>query len=240
MDHRSQQDPSAGEPVLPIYAVTAPGEGGGLEQNRANAIARLGATDATGPGTFFPAERAGGLDFEAAFEDWRTTLFLPWLGPRFIAVHLAAARMETERIQEIDREIDTHLSPAARQRSLEAARPFLEGRTEIRSQPQWVKFLQAAEQGRTPGHLPTIFSLQAALFHLPLLPAMTAYVNLEGANGLAAMAGGERWDLDRFAETYPEGAEAARLVFQAGWSMTDADSSDDGFDAPGGGRLVSV
>ena len=226
--------------MLPIYAVQTTDEGGGLEQHRANAIARLGAADATGPGTFFPPERAGGLDFEAAFEDWRTTLFLPWLGPRFIAVHLAAARMESERILEIDREIDTHLSPPARQRSLEAARPFLEGRTEIRSQPQWVKFLQAAEREQTPGHLPTIFSLQAALFHLPLLPALTAYMNLEGANGLAAMAGGKRWDLDRFAETYPEGAESARLVFQAGWSTVDSDSSDDDFDVPGGSRLVSL
>lgn len=238
MNQRPRHHKSGNDPGLPIYAVEMPGEGGGLEQHRANAIARLGAADAKGPGTFFPPERSGGLDFAAAFEDWLSTLFIPSLGPHFVSVHLATARMESDRIQRIDHEIDAYLSPVARQRSLDAARPYFEGRTEIRSQPQWVKFLQAAERGQTPGHLPTIFSLQAALFHLPLLPALTAYVNLEGANGLAAMADGDRWDLDRFAEIYPEGAESARLVFQA-VGATD-ESRDDDLDAPGPERLVSL
>lgn len=222
---------------LPIYAVNRPDEGGGREQHRANAISRIGATDATAPGTFFPPELDGSLDFRASFSEWLETVFVPGLGPAFVTIHLAAARMETERILAADREIDQFLSATARRRNIAAAESFLEGRTEIRSQPQWVKFRKAIDTGDTPGHLTSLFSLQAALFHLPLLPALTAFVHLEGVNGLAAMAGGERIAFDLFAARHTEGAEAARKVFQRGWSDFPAEGEED---PPGNRRLASL
>ncbi|MCB1231353.1 MAG: hypothetical protein KDN19_13860, partial [Verrucomicrobiae bacterium] len=173
-------EPPRGAGDSPIYAV---GRESGREQDRVDAIARLGATDALEPATFFPPERLGGLDFEAAWHDWLAQVFEAWLAEKFIAVHLAAAEMASDRIAAIDREIDARLDEPARLRGREAARPYLEGRSEVRRQPQWVKYLRAQANGEIPGQLTTIFSLQAALFHLPLLPALTAYVNLEGANG---------------------------------------------------------
>jgi hypothetical protein len=194
------------------------------EQNRADAISRIGATDAAAAATFFPPERLGGLLFEDAWHDWLAKDFVAWLGPKFIEIHLAAARMASDRIAEIDHEIDAALSETARRRSRSAALPYLEGRTEVRQQPQWVKFLRAQKAGEIPGHLTSIFALQAALFHLPLLPALTAYVNFEGANGLAAMAGGERLDPETFAIRHPEGLEAARRVFRLSWDDDDSAS----------------
>ncbi len=223
--------PPPGPGKSPIYAV---GSEPVSEQDRADAIARLGASDALEPATFFPPERLGGLDFDAAWHDWLTREFEAWLGEKFIAVHLAAGHMACDRIAEIDREIDARLDSPARRRGRKAARPYLEGRSEVRRQPQWVKYLHAQAAGDIPGQLTTIFSLQAALFHLPLLPALAAYVNLEGANGLAAMAGGRRLDPSAFSARYPEGLETARRVFQrtlAGLAPESRESDSD--DAPG-------
>lgn len=214
-----------------LYAVDRDND---VEQQRADSIARLGATDALDPGTFFPPERQGKLDFGAAWNDWLEVEFENWLGERFIAIHLAAAHMQSDRIAEIDREIDTRLPEAARKRGRKAARPYLEGRSEVRRQPQWVKFLRAHETGEIPGQLTSIFALQSALFHLPLLPALTAYVTLEGANGFAAMAGGKRLDSSEFLARYPESAETARRVFRNGVTGLAGNSSDnDSDDTPG-------
>lgn len=185
------------------------------EQALADVIARLGAADALAPGTFFPPERLGNLSFEAAWADWLEKDFEGWLGRFFIEIHGCADRMESERIAEMDREIDRRLGEGTRERGRTVARAYLEGRREVRSQPQWLKYIRAWEAGEIPGQITAAFSLQAALFHLPLLTALNAYVNWEGVNGLAAMAGGRRLTVVEFASRYPVGLEAARRVFRS-------------------------
>lgn len=209
---------------VPIYAADA---ADGREQLRADAIARLGATDAREPGTFLPP--VSGAPATLAWRRWLAEPFEAWLGMAFIDIYRATGRMALDRVLELDREIDVRLEVAARERSRQAALPWLEGRTEVRRQPQWVKYLRAQETGATPGHLPTIFALQAALFHLPLLPTLTAYVIFEGMNGRAAVDPKSRRDPEAFASRHPEAMETARRVFR---SAAEADEA--------GGWLTSI
>lgn len=202
------------------------------EQGLADAISRLGATDALAAGTFFPPERLGSLTFAAAWADWLERDFEVWLGRRFVEVYHCVGRMAGERIIEIDHEIDGRLEDRARVRGRASAKPWLEGREEVRRQPQWVKYLRAQAAGETPGQITVIFALQSALFHLPLLPALTAYVHWEGVNGLAAMAGGKRLSVVEFASRHPAGSESARRVFQAAGPGFN-DRGDDSGESPG-------
>ena len=189
------------------------------EWKRADGIARLGASDATEPGTFLPT--GPGDAFESEWRRWLAESFESWLGPAFVEVYLATSRMQSERVAELDREIGGRLSPEAHERSRAAALPWLEGRTEVQRQPQWVKYLRAQAAGEVPGHVTTIFALQAALFHLPLLSSLAAYVIFEGMNGWAAVHGGKGRDAEAFASRHPEAMEAARRVFR---SLADTES----------------
>jgi len=184
------------------------------EQLRADAIARLGAADAREPATFLPS--GPGAVCGADWRRWLADPFEAWLGKAFVEIYWAAARMQSERIAALDHEVGKRLDPAARDRSRLAAMPWLEGRTTVQRQPQWVKYLRAQAIGEVPGHVTTIFALQAALFHLPLLPALTAYAIFEGMNGHAAVDGTVKRDTDVFAARHPESIEAARRVFRAG------------------------
>lgn len=186
----------------------------GREQLRADAMTRIGATDARLPATFLAT--GTGPMFEREFGHWLAETFESWLGTGLIGVGRATAAMRTEQIAALDLEIDGRLDPMARERSKRAAIPWLEGRAEVRRQPQWVKYLAAQASGEVPGHLATVFAMQAALFHLPLLSVLTAYVHYEGINGLAAAPGGDRMGAGAFADRYPAAIEAARRVFQRG------------------------
>lgn len=194
----------------PLYAADA---GDARELWRADAIARMGAADARAPGTFLPS--GPGPAVAAGWERWLGDPLEAWLGRAFVDLHRAAGRMDAEGLVAIDRTIDRRLDPEARARSREAARPWLEGRTEVRRQPLWDKYQRARASAGAPGHLPTVFALQSALFHLPLLPALTAYVIFEGVNGRAAVEPGKRRDPEAFASRHPEALEAVRRVFRA-------------------------
>lgn len=194
----------------PIYAAD---QADNREQLRADSIARIGAADAREPATFLPT--AAGAVCDADWRRWLAAPFEAWLGQAFVEVYGAATRMRSERIAAIDHEIGERLDAATCARSRLAAAPWLEGRTAVQRQPQWVKYLMAQAAGEVPGHVTTIFALQAALFHLPLLPALTAYVIFEGMNGHAAVMGNFKRDTDVFAARHPEGIEAARRVFRA-------------------------
>lgn len=201
--------PESAESPASIYAADAR-RGGIGEQRLADAIARMGATDASSPGIFLPTRP----DFGGEWRHWLRETFESWLGPAFCGAYTAAGQLKIERLVELDGEIDGRLDPAAGERSRAAGAAWLEGRSEARRQPQWAKFIGQWSGGETPGHLPVAFALQAASFQVPLLPALMSYATFEGVNGLAAHGGG-RWEGDRFSEVYPQGLLAARTVFRA-------------------------
>jgi hypothetical protein len=192
-----------------IYAADARSGGTG-EQRLADAIARMGATDARLPGIFLPE----GPDFGAAWRSWLRETFESWLGAVFCGAYAAAGQFRVEQLMNLDAVLESRLDSPARERSRAAAAAWLEGRIEMRRQPQWAKYIGLWTAGETAGHLPVAFALQAALFQVPLLPALVSYATFEGVNGLAAYGGG-RLDPGRFSEKYPEGTMAARTVFRA-------------------------
>ena len=117
--------------------------------------------------------------------------------------------------------IGARLTESERERSLTAAPPFCERTTEIRKLPQWTKFLARIEEEAIPGHVTSLFALRAAMFHLPLLPALVSYLYFEWKSGaMAAGLPGGSLKPGNFQSEFPEGVATARRVFEggSGWS----------------------
>lgn len=182
----------------------APGELDGLALARL--VSRLGVEIRT-PCTF---RCDGGDDFAAAWERWLETCFSPHLAPVFVGVRRLAGELRIEGIVELDRRLDGVLGAPLRASSLAAARAFLEGKAEMRANPEWRRFAEAVAEGRSPGHAPVLFALQTALYHLPLASALAAYLWFELESGLPrtpdwrARAGGGAAALNLFSAAQPQ------------------------------------
>ena len=183
------------------------------ETGRAIGISLLG-VDPSGPALFLPD---AGLPLGESWGRWLDQRFVGRLSDPFVEIFLAAGEMRNRRIVEGDQAIDAQLSDDERQRSLSAAPPFFEGTTAIRKLPQWTRFLARVDEGSTPGHVTSLFALRAAMFHLPLLPALISYLYFEWKSG--AWAGGfagENLTPEVFEAEFPEGVATARHVFEGG------------------------
>jgi len=183
------------------------------ETGRAIGISLLG-VEPTGPALFLPD---AGLPLGESWRRWPDRQFAGRLSDAFVEIFLAAGEMRNRRIGELDRVIEAELSDDERQRSLAAAPPFFEGTTAIRKLPQWTKFLARIDEGSTPGHVTSLFALRAAMFHLPLLPALVSYLYFEWKSGAwAAGFADENLTPETFHAEFPEGVATARRVFEGG------------------------
>jgi hypothetical protein len=54
----------------------------------------------------------------------------------------------------------------------------------MRANHEWRRFSEKVARGDSPGHVTTLFALQCALYHLPVGPALSAYVWFELESGL--------------------------------------------------------
>ena len=202
----------------PIYLVD--GEEASGEMERAIGISVMG-VGGDGGGIFslqFDESQQSGdyQEFKKQWSLWLHGLFRNQLSDVFVKVYLASAEMRMNRIAELDRELNRHLCDKQIEKSREAGRWFLEGKSEMKRAPQWQKYARYVEQEDCPGHVVTTFALQAALYHLPLLSALTSYVYFEWRAGMLAF--GEKGDLARvelskFHKEYPESVEVVREVF---------------------------
>lgn len=186
------------------------------ESGRAIGIALLG-IESAGPATFL-APAAEGASLKKAWDGWLADPFEACLGEIFLRIHGAAGRMHIDTAIDLDRRIGSFLPPAAAARSRSAARPFLEGRFQARHQPQWLKFARAVDSGEAPGHVTSLFALQASLYHLPLLPALVSYAYFEWKSGLETLPEGGNAGADlstgRFQTGFPESVAAVRRIFE--------------------------
>lgn len=130
-----------------------------------------------GPAATFRPEPLESLEDSWArwIEDW----FVPHLAPAFVETFHCGSAARAGEIQAIDSLLDGALSESMRSASLEAARAFLQGKEEMRGNREWIRFAERVESGETPGHLPVVFALQSALYHLPLTPALSSYAWFE-------------------------------------------------------------
>lgn len=160
------------------FHAAAPDELDGLALARL--VSRLG-VEAVTPATFL---WDGKSSLVLAFDLWLIGSFGPILAPALIEVHRLATAYRLDEIAAIDRRIDASLDAAAKSRSLTTAKAFLEGKDEMKANREWTRFAELATKGTTPGHTATLFALQSALYHLPLVPALAAYAWFELESGL--------------------------------------------------------
>lgn len=162
--------------------------GGAAEVQRAIDISLMGAAGA-GVATFFPEASTQPSDprFAAAWENWLTTRFEPVLGPAFCRVHSAVGEMRIREILRADRDVDAALDEDEKQRSLAAAKAFLEGREAVRHMPPFAKLTAAIRNADCPGHVTTLFAMQSGLYHLPRIGALISYAWFEWQGGARSL-----------------------------------------------------
>lgn len=200
------------------------------EMERAIGISVMGVT--TGGGSIFSpkirskksAQKAGESDLKSFGESWTMWLQQPFaesLAETFVEVYMAATEMRLRRIVQLDRTLAQCLSGAEARRSRAAGQYFLEGKSEMQRAPQWQKYAKSVENGECPGHVVTVFALQSALYHLPLLSALTAYVYFEWRAGMGVFIGDSAIQkkgltLQKFQQNYPQSMKVIRQFFAGG------------------------
>jgi hypothetical protein len=146
----------------------------------ARLISRLG-VEISHPSTFL-WDRTTSL--EDAWENWLKSSFEPHLGPAFVKVYEHASSFQLKEIRDVDALLEGSLAPLVKDRSRKAAHAFLEGKSEMKANREWQRFVDTVEKGQSPGHVTTLFALQCALYHLPLAASLSAYVWFELECGL--------------------------------------------------------
>ncbi|MDF1826363.1 MAG: urease accessory UreF family protein [Verrucomicrobiales bacterium] len=114
-----------------------------------------------------------------AWDLWQENWFSPALVPAFAGCYHAASRLKIDDIQRIDETLDAKLNDSIRERSINAGKAFLDGKSEMKGHREWIRFTERIAAGKCPGHLPVLFALQCQLFHLPLAPSLTTYARFE-------------------------------------------------------------
>lgn len=179
----------------------SPGELDGL--SLARLISRLGVVPSS-PGTFLPGAPAS---LATAWREWVDSLLLPLLASPFAAAHRLAGGIRPTEIALIDRDLDGRLPLPLRTRSLSAAKAFFEGKNGMSGHREWSRYAAMVEQGGSPGHLPVVFAVQTALYHLPLATSLAAYAWFELESALRASVrdepGSGNLCLELFASTLP-------------------------------------
>ncbi|MCF6311210.1 MAG: hypothetical protein L3J39_02045 [Verrucomicrobiales bacterium] len=197
------------------------------EMERAIGISVMGVSS-VGGSIFSPkirskksVQKAGERELQIFAESWTMWLQQPFtehLAETFVEVYMAAAEMRLRRVTQLDLSLGQCLSGAEARRSRAAGQCFLEGKSEMQRAPQWQKYARSVEAGECPGHVVTVFALQSALYHLPLLSALTAYVYFEWRAGMSVFIGDsviqkKGLTLQKFQQDYPQSMQVVRQVF---------------------------
>ena len=185
--------------------------GGGEEVQRAIDISVMGAVGA-GAATFLPPTGCDEEELAAAWDHWLDERFAKVLGPAFCRVHAAVGEMRIGEIQRADSDIDAAFDETEKQRSLDSAQAFLEGREAVRHMPQFSRLTEAISKADSPGHVTTLFAMQAGLYHLPRLGALVSYAYFEWLGGVLAADCAVNRDMETFERLHPRTAEVVRYV----------------------------
>lgn len=142
------------------------------------------------PATFVWDDRG---DLSRAWSLWLENWFVPHLTTTFVEVYQCAAAFRLKEIAAADSRLDGVLTESLRARSLKVAKSFLEGKSEMRANREWQRFVDRISRGEVAGHTTTLFALQCALYHLPLGPALSAYAWFELECGLPRAESGSSY-----------------------------------------------
>ncbi len=148
------------------------------EFSRFISISLLGVTP-EGPASFVPRTRS------TLSDDWLTwceETFRRVIGPDFCSAYDLGHHLKFREVAAIDFRMARSL-PALSPCLVRASRPFVQGKHEMRGNPEWERYTRKMASGEAPGHLPVVFALHAVLYKLPLTSALLAYAWLEWKMG---------------------------------------------------------
>jgi len=148
-------------------------------------ISLLGVTPCTGV-SFRPTQSTLNDDWR----NWCEKVFCTIIGPVFRETCQLAAELKLREIVELDLMLGQNLGGVSAG-LIKAARPFIEGKENMRGHREWRKYMLKIDSGEAPGHLPVVFALHSVLFRLPLTCALQAYAWLEWKAGHLAI--GKYW-----------------------------------------------
>ncbi|MDF1816911.1 MAG: hypothetical protein P1V20_32220 [Verrucomicrobiales bacterium] len=140
----------------------------------------------SGPASFHPGVATLASDWRA----WCDVVFREAVGPVFRETVELAPGLKLREIAVIDKALGTQIGESSA-RLIEASRPFIEGKDQMRGHREWSKYIRKIESGEAPGHLPVVFALHSVLFRLPLASSLQAYAWFEwksGHNAIGKMA----------------------------------------------------
>ena len=139
-----------------------------------------------GPLTFLPDADESPVDWLHSWGEWRQGVLIRFLAPLLLQATTLAGRGCTREMLTLDRELDTSLDPAVRERSTAAGRRLLARLASSRGDRWLGRFQQCTVAGETPAHFPTIYAGQHALFHLPLQLLIPTYAYWEWSAAMSA------------------------------------------------------
>ena len=76
--------------------------------------------------------------------------------------------------------------------------------------PQFARLTKAIGDADSPGHVTTLFAMQAGLYHLPRLGALVSYAYFEWLGGVVAAECAVDRDMETFERLHPRTAEVVR------------------------------
>lgn len=138
-------------------------------------VALLGITPVY-PGTFSDDSIP---DLGSAWDHWRENWFVPHLAPAFVKIFLLATAQKVKEVAEIDLALESHFTKTVSTKSRTAARAFLEGKSAMQANREWLRLTRLIEDEDISGHLTSLFAFQSALYHLPLASALRSYARYE-------------------------------------------------------------
>lgn len=147
-------------------------------------VSLLGVTPSTICGSFIPR---GKSTVSSDWEDWCEGIFETIIGPSFTQAFQLGQRMQLREIVAFDRELVDSLGDKVSASLINAARPFMEGKEEMRGNREWIKYVEKVRADEAPGHLPILFALHSILFRMPMASALQSYAWFEWKMGHASI-----------------------------------------------------
>jgi len=118
------------------------------------------------------------LGAESDAPTWFREIFLPHIAPAFARGHALALAGTAREVIAIDQALSAPL-PAFTGVLASAGRRLLAAQDPSRGDRVLRRYAAFTQDGTAPGHLPIVFALRAAAFHVPLRQALLAYVQTE-------------------------------------------------------------
>ncbi|MCB1098603.1 MAG: hypothetical protein KDN22_23730 [Verrucomicrobiae bacterium] len=119
------------------------------------------------------------LHLTSEWDKWRGLLFAKILAPHLIGVFTAAHRGDVREIMKLDQALAGQLAEDVAERSVNAGSQFYASMDGARHIKTLEKLRTAVLEQKIAGHHATFFAAEAAVFHVPMMHLLPAYLYAE-------------------------------------------------------------